>query len=156
MNRVYGARASKSKPARARSPVECSSALSGVHVLSMPIEPTAEDLRRLAASDDKGPFVLAQLLSFVEGGRDAYISYSREVQGILRGRGVQIVYGGECIEPLAVSSDESWDAIVLLRYPSRAAYLEMLEDDAFRRVSELRRKSLRDAAFFVMDDWPGR
>ena len=23
-------------------------------------------------------------------------------------------------------------------------------------VSELRRKSLRDAAFFVMDDWPGR
>jgi uncharacterized protein (DUF1330 family) len=122
----------------------------------MPIEPTAEDLRRLAASEDKGPFVLAQLLRFAEGGRDAYLSYSREAQPILRGRGVQIVYAGECIQPLAASADQSWDAIVLIRYSSRAAYLELLEDEAFRRVAEARRKSLRDAAFFVMDDWPGR
>jgi uncharacterized protein (DUF1330 family) len=122
----------------------------------MPIEPTAEDLRRLAGSDDKGPFVLAQLLRFVEGGRETYISYSREAQGILRDRGVQIVYAGECIEPLAASKDQTWDAIVLIRYPSRAAYVEMLADDAFLRIAEIRRKSLRDAAFFIMDDWPGR
>jgi uncharacterized protein (DUF1330 family) len=70
--------------------------------------------------------------------------------------GAQIVYAGECIEPLAAAKDQTWDAIVLIRYPSRAAYVEMLEDDAFRRAAELRRKSLRDAAFFIMDDWPGR
>ena len=122
----------------------------------MPIEPTLEDLRRLAESDDKGPFVLAQLLRFVEGGRDAYLSYSREATPILRIRGAQIVYAGECIEPLAASEGQKWDALVLIRYPSRTAYVEMLADAEFRRVAEMRRKSLRDAAFFVMDDWPGR
>jgi uncharacterized protein (DUF1330 family) len=122
----------------------------------MSIEPTAEQLRRLVDSNEKGPFVLAQLLKFADGGRDTYIAYSREAQPILRGLGAQIVYAGECIEPLAASPEQTWDAIVLIRYPSRAAYVEMLQDDAFVRAAELRRKSLRDAAFFVMDDWPGR
>jgi uncharacterized protein (DUF1330 family) len=102
----------------------------------MPIEPTPDDLRRLGASEDKGPFVLAQLLRFAEGGRDTYLAYSRDASRILRDRGAQIVYAGECIEPLTASEGQTWDALVLIRYPSRAAYVEMMSDAEFQRVSD--------------------
>src|SRR6267378_5689534 len=42
----------------------------------MAIEPESGDLERFLASDDKRPFVLAQLLRLAEGGREKYLQYS--------------------------------------------------------------------------------
>jgi len=122
----------------------------------MPIDLGPEDLQRLRAADDGRPFVLAQLLKFAPGGRDRYLAYSREAQRILRGSGAAIVYAGECEDPLGAPESHVWDVIVLVRYPSRAAYVDLLDNPAFQEAAEMRRKSLRDAAFLVMDDWPGR
>jgi uncharacterized protein (DUF1330 family) len=138
------------------TPQQCIGCAAGVHVRAVPVELTAADLERLRAGDDGRPIVIAQLLRFAAGGRDQYLAYSREAQRVLRGLGAQIVYAGECIEPLGVSASQAWDVIVLVRYPSRTAYVEMLADPAFQQIAELRRKALRDAIFLLMDDWPGR
>lgn len=122
----------------------------------MPIDLSGEELQRLRAAGDRRPFVLAQLLQFAPGGREQYLAYSREVQRVLRERGATIVYAGECADPLGAPGTRAWDAIVLVRYPSRTAYAEMLSDPSFQALAEMRRKSLRDAVFLVMDDWPGR
>jgi uncharacterized protein (DUF1330 family) len=122
----------------------------------MPIDLTPEQLQRLRDADDGRPFVLAQLLKFAPGGRDEYIAYSRDAQRILRGSGATVVYAGECPDALGTPESHAWDVIVLVRYPSRAAYVEMLSNPDFQEVAERRRKSLRDAVFLVMDDWAAR
>jgi uncharacterized protein (DUF1330 family) len=122
----------------------------------MAIDLAPEDLQRLRAADDGRPFVLAQLLQFAPGGRDQYLAYSREAQRVLRGLGATVVYAGECKDRVGGSGASAWDVILLVRYPSRTAFVEMMSSPGFQELAELRRKSLRDAAFLVMDDWPGR
>jgi len=121
----------------------------------MAIEPGSADLRRFGEGGGGRPLVLVQLLRFVEGGRDRYLEYSAAAQPILARFGAQILYAGECIEPL-LAADGSWDAVVLVRYASRTAYLDMLADPAFQEIAPLRRAALREAMLLPMDDWPAR
>jgi uncharacterized protein (DUF1330 family) len=122
----------------------------------MPIEPSSSDVERFRAGDTGRPFVLVQLLRFNEGGRARYLEYSAAVQPILRSTGAQIVYGGECVAPLLAGEGQAWDGIVCVRYPSRAAYLDMQDNPAYRAIVNLRSAALRDVVLLPMDDWPGR
>jgi uncharacterized protein (DUF1330 family) len=119
----------------------------------MPIEPTSADLQRFAEPDDGRPLVLVQLLRFNEGGRDRYLQYSLAAQPILTQMEAQVLYAGECTEALV---GDRWDAVVLVRYPSRAAYLGLLADPAFQSIANLRRAALREAVMLPVNDWPGR
>ena len=119
-------------------------------------EPTPADLEKFRKSDDGRPFVLVQLLRFTEGGRDKYLQYSATAQPILRVLGAQVLYAGESVKPLVAGEGQAWDAVVVIRYPSRSAYVQMLGDPGFRAIADLRRAALREAVFLPMDDWPGR
>jgi len=118
------------------------------------IGPSAADLEKFREKDDRRPFVLVQLLRFVEGGRDAYLKYSAAALPFLRTLGAQLLYAGQCVEPLGAG--ETWDAIVVMRYPNRATYLKMLADPGFIAIAPQRRAAVRDAVYMIMDDWPGR
>jgi uncharacterized protein (DUF1330 family) len=120
------------------------------------IEPGASDLERFRKAGDGRPFVLVQLLRFTEGGRDRYLQYSVAAQPIVRSLGAQVLYAGECVEPLAAAEGQAWDAIVVVRYPSREAYVQMLDDPAYAAIAHMRKAALREAMFLPMDDWPGR
>jgi uncharacterized protein (DUF1330 family) len=122
----------------------------------MPIDLGSADLSRLRESDDGRPFVLAQFLRYGLGGREQYLAYSRAAQALMRGLGASIVSAGECHDRLGTREERSWDVILLVRYPSRSAYVEMISSPAFQELAELRRKALRDADFVLVDDWPGR
>jgi len=120
------------------------------------IEPAVADLEAFRKGDDGQPFVLVQLLRFSEGGRDKYLQYSATAQPILRALGAQVLYAGECVKPLVAGEGQAWDAVVVIRYPSRSAFVQMLGDPGFRAIADLRRAALREAVFLPMDDWPGR
>jgi uncharacterized protein (DUF1330 family) len=124
-------------------------------MLAMPTEASEHDLERFRQDDDGRALVMVQLLRFAEGGRDRYLQYSVAAQPILTRIGAQILYAGECTEPL-VAAEGRWDAVVLVRYPSRSAYVEMLRDPAYQEIAPLRRSALSEAALLPMDDWPGR
>jgi uncharacterized protein (DUF1330 family) len=119
----------------------------------MAVEPGPDEIERFRAGDTGRPFVLVQLLRFADGGLSKYVQYSASAQAILRPLGAQVLYAGQCVEPLL---GERWDAIVVVRYPSRAAYVEMLVDPRYQQIVPLRREALRDVALLPMDDWPGR
>ena len=68
----------------------------------------------------------------------------------------QVLYAGECVQPLLAASGQAWDAIVVVRYPNRAAYARLLEDPAFAAIADKRKAALREAMLLPMDDWPGR
>lgn len=121
----------------------------------MAIDPGEAELQRFAEGGGGRPLVMVQLLRFAEGGRDRYLQYSAAAQRVLARVGAQVLYAGECTEPL-LATGGSWDAVVLVRYPNRAAYLEMVGDPAYQEIAPLRRAALREAALFPMDDWPAR
>src|SRR6202022_1527790 len=114
------------------------------------IEPTPADLEKFRKGDDGRPFVLVQLLRFTEGGRDKYLQYSATVQPILRALGAQVLYAGECVEPLVAGEGQAWDAIVVVRYPSRSAYLQMLGDPGFRATRDRGRAPRAKAVFCAL------
>ena len=121
----------------------------------MAIEPGSEELKRFGEGDDKRPLVLLQLLRFAEGGRERYLQYSVVAQRHLARVGAQVLYAGECTEPL-LAPQGSWDAVVLVRYPNRAAYLEMIAHPEYQEIAAVRRAALREAALLPMNDWPAR
>src|SRR5438132_8729420 len=110
----------------------------------MALDPGERDLERFRQGDDGRSLVMLQLLRFAEGGRDRYLQYAAAAQPILLRVGAQVLYAGEGAEPLLAAEGQPWDAIVLVRYPRRAAYLEMLADPAYQAIAGLRRAALRE------------
>jgi uncharacterized protein (DUF1330 family) len=119
----------------------------------MAIEPDAMQLERFRQGDDGRPVVLFQLLRFAQGGREKYLEYANAAQAILVRLGAQILYAGEAGPPLV---GEGWDGIVITRYPTRSAYVEMQSDPEYMKIVPLRRASLREASMVPTNDWPGR
>lgn len=124
--------------------------------VGMAIDPSPSDLQRFREADDRQPLAMVQLLRFREGGRERYLEYSAKAQPIVGALGAQVLYAGECTEPLLSAEGQAWDAIAIVRYPSRAAYLEMLEKPEYQAIAGLRRAALAESMLMPMNDWPGR
>ncbi|SRR5258707_10493582 len=122
----------------------------------MPVDLSSAELQRFKEGDTGRPLVLVQLLRFNEGGRERYLQYSVTAQEILLRLGAQVLYAGECVEPLLAGEGQDWDAVVIVRYSSRASYVEMLAGAEHQAIASLRTSALRDAVILPMDDWPAR
>jgi len=117
------------------------------------ISPSDADLQRFLARDADRPFVLVQLLRLADGGREQYLTYTTAAQPILLRIGATVLYGGE---QAGAFVGEPWDAALVVRYPSRTAYAEMLKDADYQRIAHLRSNALREALLMPMDDWSAR
>jgi uncharacterized protein (DUF1330 family) len=111
----------------------------------MAIDPRGADLKRFLAEDDGGPVVMLNLLRFADGGRDRYGEYARAVTPFLRKVGGDVVYFGAGSTALVAEPGQAWDAVLLVRYPSRAAFAAMVADPEYQRITHLRTEALREA-----------
>ena len=92
------------------------------------------EIDALRRHPDEGPVTMLNLLKFRERsldgdgtGRDAYDRYARVAQGLVEARGGRVVWAGQVEQPaLHEGEDVAWDAALLVHYPSRAAFLEMV------------------------------
>ena len=119
----------------------------------MPVDPTGEDLQRFAAEDRGGPVVMLNLLRFAEGGRATYESYGREIQPFLSAVGGTVIYAGDCSTALVAPDGHSWDAILLVQYPSRSAFLEMVANPDYQQITHLRTEALSEAVLQATAPW---
>ena len=94
------------------------------------IRPNAAAFQELAASKDVGPVVMLNLLKFKEradsgdvSGRESYNRYGRDVKPMVKALGGRIIWHGRADQLLI--GEEDWDAVALVEYPSRKAFLEM-------------------------------
>lgn len=98
----------------------------------MAIAPTPEQMQRLLASPDTGPVVMLNLLKFkavADGepgtGAEAYGRYAAKVAPMVEALGGRFLWVGRCDQVLIGDAAEDWDAIALVEYPSRKAFIEM-------------------------------
>ncbi len=109
------------------------------------MDPTPAQLAALSSSEDRGPVVMLNLVRFrADGGRDAYLRYSRGFVPLLKRCGGTILWAGD-VTGVALGDDgQRWDYAVLVQYPNRGAFVETLTSDDYAAINADRLAGLED------------
>jgi uncharacterized protein (DUF1330 family) len=115
--------------------------------MSSDVMPEAGQLEALAGSALEGPIVMVNLLSFREraaygadcaeakenlSGRAAYQRYGATALRCLLEAGGRIVWGGQQEITVIGAKNDEWNEVICVRYPSRAAFLAMIDRPDYR------------------------
>lgn len=120
----------------------------------MAVNPSGEDLKQLLAEDDGGPVVMLNLLRFKPAGREPYREYSRRFAATIGPRhSVEILYAGEGSTTLVAEAGQAWDAVLVVRYPSRLAFTAMIADADYQQLTPLRTAALEEAVLQATRPW---
>jgi uncharacterized protein (DUF1330 family) len=122
----------------------------------MSIEPTQEQIQRLATSEDSSPVIMINLLRFKERadgidaadgitGAEAYMRYAVAVQPFLEGVGGRLLMSLAATESVVGPDEREWDMLLAVEYPSRAAFLKMAADPEYLKIHAHRVAALSDA-----------
>lgn len=119
----------------------------------MAVDPRGRDLKRLVAEDPGGPCVMLNLLRFRDGGRPSYEAYVREIAPFLDRYGAEVVYVGDGSTALVAEDGQAWDAVLLVRYPTRQAFSDMIADQEYQQITGLRTAALTEAVLQATVPW---
>ncbi|MBU6336955.1 MAG: DUF1330 domain-containing protein [Acidobacteria bacterium] len=109
----------------------------------MPVDPTPEQVSRLVQQDTGGPVVMLNLLSYKpDGGRESYEAYGAKALPFLQEAGAEILFAGEAASPLIGDESANWDSVILVRYPSVQAFLDMVTSEDYQAITHLRTEGL--------------
>jgi uncharacterized protein (DUF1330 family) len=109
------------------------------------MEFTPEQLAAQAAADDGTPVVMLNLVAYRGGtGIDEYLRYSRGFVPLLKACGGTILWAGDVTGvALGDEATDDWDYAVLVQYPSRASFVEVMQSPAYAAINEHRLAGLR-------------
>lgn len=98
---------------------------------------------------------MVNLLRFKpEGGEALYEKYSQMIYPIITKIGARVIYYGNGV--MTFIGDDYWDAVLLVEYPSRSAFVEMLKDPQYLEASKYREEGLIDSRLYVTrPQWMG-
>lgn len=111
------------------------------------IEPTPDQLGSFRATTDRDePVVMLNLIRFEPpAGAEAYGRYAMAAQEHLERVGGTLLWAGACDDALIGPEAREWDAVAIVRYPSRAAFLEMVSDPRYLEIARDRTAGLADS-----------
>jgi uncharacterized protein (DUF1330 family) len=127
----------------------------------MPIGPTKDQIQALLDSDLEAPVVMLNLLKFAEragdgdgaqSGRDSYTRYGDRVRSMLEQTGARILWQGRADSVVIGGDADEWDAVILVEYPSRKAFIDMTSSPKYQEVSKDRTAGLADSRLIAMTE----
>lgn len=122
----------------------------------MAVDPRGADLKRYLAEDPGGPVVMLNLLRFrPDGGRERYADYLAHFTRTSVPHGAEVLYTGDGSTALVAEDGQAWDAVLMVRYPSRQAFSDMVRDPAYGAGAHLRTEALSEAVLQATVPWPG-
>jgi uncharacterized protein (DUF1330 family) len=132
---------------------------------AVPITPNRDQFTALAAaaSADDGPVVMLNLLKFKEvatGGGSGAASYNRygdSVSRMVEERGGRVLWSGR-VDQVLIGDEAAngWDAIALVQYPSRQAFIDMVSDETYQKSHEHREGGLAETVLIACTERPQR
>ncbi|HUV11800.1 MAG TPA: DUF1330 domain-containing protein [Acidimicrobiia bacterium] len=133
----------------------------------MAITPNEAQFLALAEAPDDQPVVMLNLLKYKaraddgeRSGEDAYASYGATAVAMVEERGGKVLWAGRADQILIGDPDEDWDQVVLVQYPSRAAFLDMVSQPDYLKAHEHRESGLERTVLVActeaMSRLPGR
>jgi uncharacterized protein (DUF1330 family) len=131
--------------------------------MSNHIHPDRATLAALTGLADDEPVVMLNLLRFREqasypegsahapcSGREAYARYGVEAVKHVAAVGGKPIWMGEAQLTIIGPSDEPWDDVLLVEYPSRKAFLTMASNPDYLACSVHRTAALADSRLIAM------
>lgn len=119
----------------------------------MAVDPQGIDIQKFIQEDPGGPLVLLNLVRFKEGGRASFAEYASAVMPFMLKAGAQPLYAGDGSTALVAEPGQTWDAVMLVSYPSRSAFLQMVSDPEYQRFTHLRTAALHEAVMQATIPW---
>lgn len=111
----------------------------------MAINPTGQGLKSFLEAAPDEPVVMLNLLRFREGGRERYEEYLAHFGVHAREVGGEVLYYGEGAEALVAEDGQAWDAVLLVSYPTRRAFSDMVRNPRYQEGTHLRDDALVEA-----------
>jgi len=123
--------------------------------MSSTLSTTPEQFAALAARPADAPLVMVNLLKFREsGGLESYLRYGEEVAPHLQRVGATIRYGGTAPAVIIGEGERPWwDAILIVEYPSPAAFVQMVTSEEYAKVHEHRAAALDRGDLIATSIW---
>ncbi|MBB6340793.1 uncharacterized protein (DUF1330 family) [Pseudomonas fluvialis] len=123
------------------------------------LNPSREQLANFTRDmPDEGPILMLNLLRYRDAaaypddcghspctGREAYKRYSRTALNKVQGVGGRVELMAPARAMLIAPEEEQWDELLLVRYPSKSAFLGMLADPEYRAATVHRTAALADS-----------
>lgn len=106
---------------------------------------------------DNSSVVMLNLLRFKpDGGRERYEEYGAAVAPLLEELGARVVHLSPAAPPLL--GEDAWDLVLLVEYPTRQAFLDMIAAPEYQAIAHLRTEALAKGELHPLDsaaDMPG-
>lgn len=122
------------------------------------VNPTGGQFRVLTESEKKGPFVMVNLLKFSaegrragETGRESYERYAGLVTAMLKKAGGRLLWLGSVDQVFIGREADGFDHVMLVEYPSRQAFLEMVSSPEYLEANQDREAGLEHTVLLVAD-----
>ena len=111
--------------------------------------PNVEQFQQLAAASDEGPVVMLNLLKFREpdapdgvAGVEEYRRYGDVALEMIEHQGGRLLWAGTGDQVLIGDPAADWDAVLLVEYPSRKAFIEMVSTPEYLEAHAHRERAL--------------
>jgi uncharacterized protein (DUF1330 family) len=96
-----------------------------------------------ARAGEDAPVTMLNLLRFKpQGGRERYEEYGAAVAPLLERVGARVAFLGESAPALLGRGE--WDLVLLVEYPTRQAFLEMVGSADYQAIGHLRTEALEE------------
>ncbi len=97
-----------------------------------------------------GPVDMLNLLKFKAGGEASYARYGEAFAGLVAklAPSTEVVYWADCAGLLV--GTEEWDRLIIVRYPSMAAFLTITMSPEYREIAHLRTDALERTVLYAM------
>lgn len=116
----------------------------------IPEPPNEEGFAELTSRAEEGPVTMLNLLAFRrDGGRERYAEYGAAVLPLLEKAGARLVFQGEAGPGLLGGT--SWDLVLLVEYPTRGAFIEMIQSADYQAIAHLRTEALARGELHPLD-----
>ncbi len=113
-------------------------------------EMNMDQLKKLKQNPNQEVVVMLNLLKFKpNGGLESYKQYIQAASPFVEAVGGKTIYLGKPDELL--NGDETWDLMMLVQYPSRAAFLDMANDPEYIKIHAYREEAVEKAMLYAID-----
>ena len=121
------------------------------------VNPTGEQFREFRESSKQGPFVMVNLLKFSAGGREhgetgreSYERYAGLVEALLGKAGGRLLWLGSVDQVFIGMEEDGFDHVMLVEYPSRQAFLDMVSSPEYLEANRYREAGLEKAVLLAV------
>lgn len=111
----------------------------------MAVNPTGAGMKAFLAAGPDQPIVMLNLLRFAEGGAERYAEYLAHFTPHAEAVGAKVLYYGHGADPVVAEDGQAWDAVLLVSYPSRQAFSDMVRNPEYQKGTHLRTEALTEA-----------